>query len=283
MKTFSFFLLFLVVLVFADKAYHHTNYKFSKSKILYEYRNPPTSVTSQPPLTQEALDILAQPFTFFSKGSQAYAFLSADGQYVLKILKQHKFHPRTHFAYVPFLPQHADYVHRKKKAEKAFRSFQNAASGFCKETGLLGIHLIPDPSWSKQIVLIDKKGREHLVDINKTSFALQKKAELLYPTLTALMEKHDSASAKKRINSLMLLLYSLAHQGVVDNDPILRRNFGFVGDEAIQFDIGMFDIDPKRKGHILSQEELLPVTRECLSWLDERYPELADYLRVQWL
>ncbi len=269
--------------VILDKAYHHTSYKFSPSKILYTHKTPPVPTIDTDHKLSEIEYILEQPLHFFAKGSQAYAFISADGNYILKILKQHKFHPRTHLSYVPFLPQHAELIRRQKKAEKAFTSFQNAFSGFCSETGLLAIHLVPSNSWKKIVTLIDKKGNEHSIDLGKTSFALQKKAEFLYPTLTQLIETGKTGHAKQRINSLMLLLHKLAYEGVVDNDPILRRNFGFIGENAIEFDIGMFGIDPSRKGHILSKEELKKLTAELYSWLDHNHPELADYLKTQWL
>ncbi|MBS0605157.1 MAG: hypothetical protein JSS60_09020 [Verrucomicrobia bacterium] len=57
----------------------------------------PSAEWGLPALTEdeqrEVDRILTQKFTYLARGSQAFAFISEDGKYVLKLFKQHKWHP----------------------------------------------------------------------------------------------------------------------------------------------------------------------------------------------
>jgi hypothetical protein len=195
--------------------------------------------------------ILQQPFTYFSKGSQSYVFLSEDGNYVLKLFKQHK----------------------RKKLEETYTSCSRAFHFFRENTGVVHLHLNHQPEFQCQVLCIDKKGKSHLIEIDKTAYLLQKKAELVYPALAKRMEAGKREEARALLSSLFSLLHEFSRRGVYANDPILRKNFGFIDDHAVQIDIGKFQIDPAAV-HLLNVEE---ISTSLQLWIDSHYPELSKF------
>ncbi len=230
------------------------------------------------PEKQAEIDvILDQSWKFFNKGSQAYVFISEDGQYVLKFFKQHKLRETTSFSYILW-DKNPFYLERQKRLEKAFSTFMApklAYLHFPEETGIVFLHL--NPTRTHKVRVSDKRGKSYMLDIGKTSFMLQKKADLIYPRIQNLMKEGNIEKAKEIVSSVLQLIYRFGKAGVVDNDPILRKNFGLIQDRAIQFDIGKFRMDPL---HQISQSEIREITKSFYKWASQ-YPELADYFEEE--
>lgn len=226
--------------------------------------------------------ILHQTFTYFNKGSQSYVYLSEDGQYVLKFLKQNKWRPKTVLAYLPFAWNR---IYKKQcalyeKRERTFAAIKTALEHFQEKTGILYAHLNCTSQLHQKIHLIDRKGKEHWVDLDNTSFLVQRRAQLIYPRIDALMIEGQSEKAKEMISSVFALLAFLGEQGVVDNDPILRKNFGFLGDEAVQIDIGRMRIDPMRIQGAQYRGELASITHSFKVWIAKNHPSLLSHFEM---
>lgn len=221
--------------------------------------------------------ILSQKFTYLARGSQAFAFLSEDGKYVLKCFKQHKWHPKHILGYIPvsFNPYFRDYLVRQKKQHAVLSSCKEALMHVKEDTGVIFAHLNPYPLSVKEMTLVDKRGKSWTLDLSKSCFLLQKKADLFYPHIQQLMEKGDVAGAKYAISSVLNLLDRFFEMGVFENNAILRKNFGFIDNEAMQFDIGKFKFDPSKK--LNKKNEILVVTERFHSWIEKNYPELLNY------
>ena len=166
----------------------------------------PTFVPSEewelPPLKQEEQNevdqILSQKFTYLARGSQAFAFISEDKKYILKLFKQHKWHPKNLLGYIPlsFNPYYQDYLQRQRKQQAVLKSCKTALLHVKQDTGVLFAHLNPTPLSVEQTTLIDKKGKSWTLDLSQSCFLLQKKADLFYPHIQVLMEKGDIDGAK---------------------------------------------------------------------------------------
>jgi hypothetical protein len=237
-----------------------------------EWEMPPLAFVEQ----EEVNKILTQKFTYLARGSQAFAFISEDGKYVLKLFKQHKWHPKNIFGYIPlsFNPYFKDYQLRQKKQEMVLSSCRAALLNVKEETGVLYAHLNPTPLQIPEMKLIDKRGKEWVLDLSKSCFLLQKKADLFYPHVEALMAKGDVEGAKYAITSTIALLERFILKGVYENNIILRKNFGFIENEAIQFDIGKFKCDPTRRG---DRNEIRISTKNFHLWIERNYPELLSH------
>ena len=217
--------------------------------------------------------ILSQKFTFLARGSQAFAFISEDKQYVLKLFKQHKWHPKHLFGYIPFSwnPYYQDYLQRQKKQMAVLNSCKTALMHVKEDTGVLYAHLNPTPLAIPKMTLIDKRGKSWTIDLSKSCFLLQKKADLFYPHIQFLMDNKEVERAKYAITSTLNLLKRFIDMGVFENNVILRKNFGFIDNEAIQFDIGKFKFDASRK---TDRSEIRYFTKSFRRWIGINYPEL---------
>lgn len=220
--------------------------------------------------------LLNQRFFYLKKGCQAYVFVSEDGNYVLKFFKQHLQKPDSFLVYLPFTPQRKHLEAKNRAYEEALKSCALAYRSFRDETALLYIHLCPN-HLDTTVELIDRHGRSSHIQLDKTAFVLQKRATLIYPRLSALMRAGDLPKAERTLTSLFDLLQFLGKQGVVDNDPILRKNFGILDERAVQIDIGNLQIDPKRVGTDAYRSDLFNITRNLRSWIEESEPELLGY------
>lgn len=273
--------LFLVALFLGlDRYYHPKSLRFAPSKITTvsnsaEWEIPPLSQDEQKKID----DILNQQFTYLDNGSQTYVFISEDKKHVLKFLKQCKLRPKTWLAYIPlsFNPYYKEYLSLQDKLRKTYHAQKLAFTEFKDQTGYLYVHLNRTAHLNKKINVIDKKGKRHTVSLDNVCFAVQKKADLLYPGLKALIEKKNIEGAKKAISSLVSLMDCFIKKGVVDNDPILKKNFGLINEEAIQFDIGRLRMDPLSIQPDQYQQKIAKLTNSLKKWIESNSPELLPY------
>ena len=196
--------------------------------------HPEWSIQLPPPEQQTRLkEIFSSRFKFLGEGAQAFAFESQDGKYVLKFFKMRR-----------FFPSKADYLcphvvrRRLKNLNWVFNGYKTAYDHFRKDTGLIFIHLAKTDHLQQKVVLVDELGQEHQIDLDKTEFVLQEKAELIFERLSKLYRAGDVEGAKKSIAAVLDLVKRRIDLGYADRDKGVSNNFGFVGQRPIQLDIG---------------------------------------------
>lgn len=264
----------LALFRWADHTMHRMGGRTFTSKLEIPASQP--RVAADLSLPTELLD---QKFFFLGKGSQAYAFLSQDGTHVLKFYKQHIYEPPSVLAHLPFGPWKAAYEAKKRKFLRTASSTQLAFKEFKEETGLLYVHLLPTAELKHKVKLFDKKGREQMVDLDTAAFVIQKRADLIYPHLAALMKEGKVEEAKQALTSLFSLLEKFGRRGVVENDPILRKNFGFIGGVAAQIDVGKMRIEPALTNTDTYKNDIPNITSSLNTWLETNYPELLPHFQ----
>ncbi len=276
------FILFAISLFLgADRFFHHQSTRFSINKMTTVLANP--FKWELPPLSSqeksELSHILNQKFTYYNKGSQSYVFISEDKKYILKFFKQQKFTSRSWLAHIPlsFNPYYQEYLFKQNKCRSALEAFKTAFTELSQETGLLYVHMSPSQSFHQRVMLLDKNSEGHSVDLGKMVFCVQKHADLIYSRIIELMHQGDVEGAKKIISSVFSLIDHLGKKGVVDNDPILRKNFGLIEDVAVQIDIGKLRIDPSRGKNLLYKQEIGSITHSFKVWIETYYPELSSH------
>ncbi len=279
----AFFLFAVSLFLGLDRFAHRHSSHFSVEKITTTHTAD--SQWDIPPLPAEelkALDqILNQKFTYYSKGSQAYVFISEDKKYILKFLKQQKLRPRSWFSRIPlsFNPYYQEYQFKEKKCRATFTACKTAFVELKKEAGLIYTHINNARDLNKKVTIFDKNGIKHIVDIDKTTYFVQKRAQLIYSRISELMHNQDVEGARKIITSVFSLIDFLGKKGVVDNDPILRKNFGLIDDIAVQIDVGKLRIDPIRQQNLAYRQEVASITNSFRIWLEINYPDLTDHFQ----
>ncbi|MBS0653590.1 MAG: hypothetical protein JSR39_08740, partial [Verrucomicrobia bacterium] len=140
----------IIALLLGIGAILWTGHQFYENKTRYglhaKFSSPTFSPSAEwelPPLSdeeQQLVDqILCQKFTFLARGSQAFAFISEDKKYVLKLFKQHKWKPGSILGYIPisFNPYYKSYLARQKKQYDVLHSCKTALEHVKEDTGVL--------------------------------------------------------------------------------------------------------------------------------------------------
>lgn len=244
-------------------------------------------VAALPEDDASALDrILKQPYRYLGKGCQSYVFVSEDQQYVIKFFKYQRFRPQEWLNYFSFIPTVDQYrldkiAKKKKKLEDVFTSWKIAYDYLKPETGVVFVHLNKQKMFDHELVIYDKLGFEHAVNINETEFLVQKKAEMLCPTLTALVEKGEQKNAEKILSELVQMLVYENSRGFADNDHALMQNTGVIDMLPVHIDVGQFIRNPIVKDPAIYHQEIFNKTYKFRKWLEATHPALAKSLENQ--
>ncbi len=228
-------------------------------------------------------ELFKQKFVFFGRGLQSFAFASEDGRYVIKVFNnryQQKIALFSFCSHVPFLGswagKRAQYY--RGKLARTFNSYQLAFDEMRPQTGLIYTHLSPTADISEQIVLVDKLHIEHRIDPNQIGFLVQKRATLVFPALKEYITGRDLEGAKQAISSLIDLFFWKGEHAIVDNDPLIRTNYGFIEGKAVQLDVGPLAKGSRAPDPEAYRQEICRIAASLKFWLTENGPELIPFL-----
>lgn len=276
------FLTILALLFSVGRIHTHLTEGFSIANITTDF--PYREEWEEPPLPpREQWDsirqILKQRYVYLGKGAQTYAFLSEDGQYVMKFVKQkHLKIPRWQdiFLQIPFLEEYRQEKlrHRKEKVELFINSSRLSYEELADETAVLYVHLKRTENLG-QITIINKMGIPYTISLDDQEFVLQKKAIMLESYLVGFIEKGDFDGARNALQQVIDLLVRLSKKEIVDKDWRVFENIGFVDNQAIYIDIGQFVKDPAISQQQAYKREIVERTEILMDWLKEKYPDLA--------
>lgn len=246
--------------------------------------------------------LLSQPYYLIGVGSECFAFMSTDGQAVIKFFKLDHARPvyfnkglfvEDHSAFAGTLSNHpltrlilpAPFHHwlqrflgiREFRIQRTFSSIKLAYDHLKEETGLLYLHLNPTDNLRQALTLYDGNSIRHEIDLDSARFFLQKRAVPLERHLTLLHKNDKLEEAKESIDSLLHLILIRCKKGLSDRD-VFNKNFGFISNQAMEMDTGSFNIDRHMQEPCVCKQELFYATLELKKWLKKHYPELLGYL-----
>lgn len=222
---------------------------------------------------------LSQKYHYFGCGGQAYAAFSEDGRYAIKFFKQRLF-KRSLFlnsAPLPFFLHRFREKRNFKRDDKLIRDFFSYRVAFDElqqETSLVYVHLNSTDHLRKKLTVTDRLGIAHQIDLDRTNFVVQRRANMIYDRIDELMKRGDEKRALEVIGSVFSLIVTRAEKGFIDRDPNVRTNCGLIEDRAIKIDVGRFikaDVTDVKK---YIEEELLEISTPFREWIQEKHPSL---------
>lgn len=247
-----------------------------------EWQLPPPNSAQQQKIEQ----ICSMPFTYLAKGSQAYAFVSEDKEYVLKLFKCYHLSPvdrLTSFWLPPMLDDMRNQAvkKREKKISDTLNSYRLAAQNLYDECGLVAMEILPTPSFKQQITIIDKVGRRHSINLGNYGFIIQRRADLIYPKLSYWIRAGQIDQAKEALRSIVALIVQRSRKGIQDSDPDLHKNAGLIGTTAILIDVGSLHANSAAAKKEVFKSDLYKITNRLHEWLQKQSPVLDAYLKEQ--
>ena len=244
---------------------------------------PYDPILGSPDEFKEKEQVLSQPFYFLDRGGQSYVFISQDQKIVFKFFKKQYNVPDNLILAIDHLLSSSlkkyrfeFFKTRKERLYPIFESCTIANQHLKDQTALLYLHFNPTKDLPP-LEIVDNLGIHHKLDLNTTSFLVQKRGELIFSCLETHLSKNDLEGAKKLIHNIFTYILTRSQQGIRDNDNGLNRNYGYIEDQAISIDVGAFVYDDSLKDPLLSQKELERKTRQLGQWLADFHPELLPY------
>ena len=230
------------------------------------------------------VDVLkTQTFRYLASGAQMYAFTSDDGKHTLKLFKFQHMRIPPWFKHIP-LPDKLNGYRQKKLARKRkviqdiFNSFNIAYHDLKEDSGLLYLHLRKTTKLDGQCKIVDKTGNSFHIDLDTTYFVIQRKAKLAYDKIDHWMRSGRIDKARDGIKSLVRLVAKRCKKGIFDKDPDFKTNFGFVGNQATQIDLGRFSKEPRQSDPQIFSQELTRITKDFRTWLEHNHDALVEVL-----
>ena len=226
-------------------------------------------------ITPEIQKIFAQPFSYLSHGGQSFVFVSEDGQYTLKLFRCFT---RPH----PWRRALRKWVFTKQKLEpkeKGERLFTAATLAYEKAkdlTGLVALHLNPSGCALPTVRLIDRIGRVYQVDLNRHYFALQIKGIPIRSAFKAAVQEKDRDRFLHLSRQFVLLLKERTDRLLSNSDTKVSPNFGFLSEQAIEWDFGNYYIDPKLNDPVYRKQQAQIFIDHLQVYLNHIAPDWAD-------
>lgn len=227
---------------------------------------------------------LDQQYAYLGKGCQAYVFKSDDGQFVLKFFKYQRFRPQSWvniFAFIPAIGHYQQHkaIEKKNTLDNVFRSWKIAFENLSRETGVVYLHLNKSNDLHKRMIIRDKMGMAHELDLDQMEFLVQHKAEMLCPAIEAMINQNELVQAELLIDRLLHMLLSEYARGYADNDHALMQNTGVWNGYPVHIDVGQFIYNPIVKDPSVFGQELYNKTYKFHLWLKKHNEHLATFLQ----
>ena len=283
----SFLLLFIVAVFGSIRLFHKVTDGFAIAAISSDL---PYNQNWDVPISEKDLGesekALGETYSYLTSGSQSFVCISSQGQYIVKFFKHKRWRINPFLDQIPLPP----YLKMKKekwkqKKQKTIRStFNSCKISYTKlhdETGIIFLHLNKTNHLNKNLIVRDRLGYKHKLNLDEIAFIIQKNATATDQYLLELRKKGDLKEAKKSIRNLLNFTVQRATEGYNDKDPHLIRNFGFINDQVIEIDLGGFYQDPKKNEDYFFSHEIYRIRRKLMPWIKKNYPELMDYVENQ--
>lgn len=228
---------------------------------------------------------LAQPFRYLGHGFQVYAFMSQDGQYVLKFFRHQRLRLPEMVMAIPSLPLFDEWRKSRilalsRRQDYLFRSCKTSWDLARHETILLMVHMNTTEGLYPTVTIHDSLGNAYDIELDRYQFLLQRRAQLVKSTITALVKKGDIEGARQRIDQIFDLFLHCTNKGIADTDGALVRkdNLGFFEDRAVYIDGGK--LTPRKgpftkKGFLKDIKRLNPLQK----WIELEHPRLLDHFK----
>jgi hypothetical protein len=267
------------------RVYYRATDDFRIGNMTHDVSNRPEWEAA--PLNSEEMThvkkILDQPYHYLGKGAQSYAFLSADGDYVLKFFKFKHLRQAGWVSYVPSIPPFTKWKEedREKKESKLISVFDGYLTAYNlhrEESGILYLHFNKTTNQLGSVKVSDKLGIGRTIDLDRVMFILQSKVKPMRGEIIQLINRGDVAGAIAMINKTFDLYMSEYRKGIYDRDHGVMHNTGYItlNDgtvRAVHLDVGKMSKEPKMKEVAYFAPDLEKVARKIDAWMALNYPK----------
>ncbi|QVL54955.1 MAG: hypothetical protein KFB95_06450 [Simkaniaceae bacterium] len=269
--------IFLCVLTYVSCIMRTKGFSYKKIHSLYGYDSRWDFGLPSPEQAALLDRVSTQTFSPLGSGRECYAFVSEDGEIVVKFFKQKHMRTRYILDYLP-LSEHIQMIRNETlnrhshRRLSLYQSYQLAHERLQDHSGVLYLHLTKTNYLKKPITLFSSRGKKLVLKLDDMEFLIQKRAHHIFDVLSESPEK-----GKQTIDAILDYLTLRNERGIGDNDINCKRNLGVLDGKVIQIDIG--ELYPAIS-HSPNREELTAATLDLKDYLERNHPELVFYLEL---
>lgn len=231
---------------------------YLKIKPLTAENNPKWNVEISSQEVEKTKELLKQTFHFLGHGSQCFAFVSEDDEYVLKICRSSRY--RSYFS-----------SKGKGKKERDFLSYVLAFKEIGDQSKVTFLHLNRTQNLSATLKVVDPLGLLHTFNADETAFYIQKKAIPLPEYLKGL-----SALESKIVANKLLRLFSNCCEVGLKMLDIYPKNIGVNQGELLWIDPGRIQVKPSLKNKEPQKKALYEFKSLLTPFLDSEFSEILE-------
>jgi len=219
--------------------------------------------------------ILFQPFHYLGKGAHCFAFVSQDDNYVLKF-HAYPFHMRR-YTWLTHPCKKTRTEYNTKRFSYNMNNYKTGYQVLQEETGCLWLQINPNNRLTQKVTLIDKTKNRYTLPLKGYTFILQKRAQLIYPTLEQYLSCGALDKAKEAITHILELFFKTCKKGYINRDALLTHNIGLLPDCAIHIDMGDLSLSPGIENRAQTLSYLKETTAPLRDWLSTQNPQLLKH------
>lgn len=225
--------------------------------------------------------VLSQKFHYLTRGRECFIFESDDKKYILKFFDSTRYYTKIYMPFVP-LPKFLDnrrnrHLNRREtKLNFNLSSAKIAYERLKDDAALLYVNLNKTNLFGDKLFITNKYGKEFILDLNDIFFILQKKCDLFYAKYES---ANDEAYKKFMLEAFLEMVHRRTIQLVIDDDiGKKRRNWGFIDNKAVTFDIGRWYHDEKLLTPQGYRKEMIKATKIFRKYILENEPEKLVFI-----
>lgn len=270
----------IVFLFGSARVYYRLTDDFRLSNMTYDFSHesfswPVIRLSSEE--QQGLTQLLGQTFHYIGKGAQCYAFVSEDGEYVLKFFKFKHLKPNWLVQFIPPVYPFKEYKEtiiekKRRKLQGVFEGYDLAYRENKEDSELIYLHLMPTNHLQQYVTVIDKMGFEHHINLDDVVFLVQKKGETLRTRLNRELGSKDVTAAEASIAKILDMYRREYQKGVYDRDHGVLHNTGFVHDQPFHLDVGKFTQDDRMRQVEFYKKDLEHIVWKIDTWVKQNYP-----------
>jgi len=293
LKKFLCLLLAFFALFGALRLYFRLTDDFRISNITYDlpFTPPWKAPNITPDEHRELATIFKQKFSYIGKGAQCYAFVSENGQYVLKFFKFKHLRPNLFVDLLPNIPPFQEFKQKSiaRKQHRLIGVFNGYDLAFRENrdtAALIYLQLVPNPDLHLTATVIDKLGLTRNIQLDHIVFLLQKKGDTLRHRLHQYLSHEQLNDAKDAVTSIIAMYISEYKKGIYDHDHGILHNTGFIGNVPFHLDVGKLNKDDRMQQSDIYKSDLEHVLWKIDAWVKANYPayypEFTKFLAQQY-
>ena len=254
---------------------------FSTSKIHPSRDFPIQQVKTDSEEEIESLcHIVDQEFSFYLEDADAYLFLSEDGEHILKFFKMRKITPKYWLNHIPVPWLHkkrlSKVVDRERIRQEMMGTLSAIYEQFRYQTGLVYLHLFKTDYLKTKVTLIDQNGKKRKVSLDEVPFDLRKRAVLVPDYLDKCLANGEEREAVTFLCSILDFVKRGCKLGFAGYSDKIDMDFGLLDGRLVYLSLSHIEKDDTYKTARSTLIEVFRISRSLDSWLQNRYPSLAQ-------